>query len=341
MSDHDEHWRWAGPATATAGVGAGAGLGLGVGDLGAGIPRGSRLGAGISSGSGVVADSAGADSAGASDGAANSPGASGVPPVLRARDRWRAAVADRLPATLQGRWALDRRTGTVLAVSVLLGALLLGGWAVLRSRPHEMAVARTRSVGTDGAGPPVTNGESAGTDEVPHVAVTTGDAVGAPFAPQGPAAANGPGVVVDVEGRVAKPGVRTMPPGSRVIDALTAAGGALPGTDLSSLNQARVLVDGEQVLVGVTPPPEAAPTIAGRGGKGKGGKAGVGGAEPVHLNSAGVADLEQLPGIGPALAQRIVDYRSAHGPFRSVDDLRQVSGFGGQRFANLAPLLAL
>jgi competence protein ComEA len=164
----------------------------------------------------------------------------------------------------------------------------------------------------------------------------------APQVPGGSApSATGPGVVVDVEGRVARPGVRTLPAGSRVIDALTAAGGALAGTDLSALNQARVLADGEQVLVGVTPPPGPAAASPGRGGKGKAGKAGEGGAEPVHLNSAAVEDLEQLPGIGPALAQRVVDFRTAHGLFRSVEDLRQVSGFGGQRYQTLAPLLAL
>jgi competence protein ComEA len=276
-------------------------------------------------------------------------------------------VADRLPPTLQGRWALDRRTGMVLAVSVLITALLIGGWAVLRSRPHELSVARGRPLGADGgAGPRVAAGDSPVAQEPPGLGLDTGAAPGLGSAGGGagigavtgigaapaPAPANGPavgtgtgagaGVVVDVEGRVAKPGVRTLPAGSRVIDALTAAGGALPGTDLSPLDQARVLVDGEQLLVGVSPPPGAAATAPGRGGgKGKGGKAGDGAAEPVHLNSAAVEDLEQLPGIGPALAQRVVDYRTAHGPFHSVGDLRQVSGFGGQRYQTLAPLLTL
>lgn len=276
-----------------------------------------------------------APSAAGVDGAPPSAG----PPVLRARDRWLAAGAERLPATLRGRWTLDRGTGTVLAVSVLLGALLLGGWAVLRSRPHELSVARTRPSSSSAMGQaedPV--GGSTGVTSGPGAAPVPP----APQAPGGSApSATGPGVVVDVEGRVAKPGVRTLPAGSRVIDALTAAGGALPGTDLSALNQARVLADGEQVLVGVTPPPGPAAASPGRGGKGKAGKAGEGGAEPVHLNSAAVEDLEQLPGIGPALAQRVVDFRTAHGLFRSVEDLRQVSGFGGQRYQTLAPLLAL
>jgi competence protein ComEA len=152
-------------------------------------------------------------------------------------------------------------------------------------------------------------------------------------------------VIVDVEGKVAKPGVRTLPAGSRILDALNAAGGALPGTDLTSLNQAQVLVDGEQVLVGVTPPPPPQDGAGGTAGHGKGKKGHGGGAlgsvEPVHLNTATVEDLEELPGIGPALAQRVVDYRTQHGQFHTVDELRQVSGFGGQRYENLASMIAL
>jgi len=145
-------------------------------------------------------------------------------------------------------------------------------------------------------------------------------------------------VIVDVEGKVAKPGVRTLPPGSRILDAINAAGGALPGTDVAALNQAQVLVDGEQVLVGITPPPQDdAGTTSGHGK----GKKVHGSVEPVHLNTASVDDLQQLPGIGPALAQRVVDYRTQHGAFHSVDDLRQVSGFGGQRYTNLSSMLAL
>ena len=273
-----------------------------------------------------------------------------LPPVLTARARWKAALIDRLPPTLHGRWAIDRTTGIVLAVSVLLGALLIGGWAVLRARPHEMAVSRDRPLGFGGGGggggtgsyPQAAPADSPQVDSLPTVPVSlppnAGSGVG------GGSGAASASVIVDVEGKVAKPGVRTLPAGSRILDALNAAGGALPGTDLTSLNQAQVLVDGEQVLVGVAPPPQDdAGGASGRGGKGKKGhgSGGPGSVEPVHLNTATVDDLEGLPGIGPALAQRVVDYRSQHGPFHSVDELRQVSGFGGQRYENLASMIAL
>ena len=252
-----------------------------------------------------------------------------LPPVLTRRDRLKSAIVDRLPPTLRGRWAMDRTTGIVLAVSVLLGALLIGGWAVLRAKPHEMSVARERPLGAVPGAPEA--------ESVPSIPVATsfGSGSGSGAAP-GSGTASGSGVIVDVEGKVAKPGVRTLPAGSRILDALNAAGGALPGTDLTALNQAQVLVDGEQVLVGVTPPPQ--PSAAPGHGKGKKSR---GGTELVHLNLATAEDLEQLPGVGPALAERIVDYRTAHGPFHSVDELRQVSGFGGQRFDNLASMVAL
>ena len=335
MTHNDKHWRWATPPVAGSAPplnGAPHTIGGAVGspdlgpDLDVGVGPARSAAAGRSFGSPTT-----------------------LPPVLTARDRWKSALADRLPPTLRGRWALDRTTGIVLAVSVLLGALLIGGWAVLRARPHEMAVARERPLGSgSGSGlgeagplPQAAPGSVPGAPEAESVptipvSVASGSGVGS-----GVGSGSGSGVVVDVEGKVAKPGVRTLPTGSRILDAITAAGGVLPGTDLTSLNQAQVLVDGEQVLVGVAPPPQdQSDAPSGRGKKGRG-KAGLGGAEAVHLNSASVEDLEELPGIGPALAQRIVDYRTEHGPFRSVDDLQQVSGFGGQRFQNLAPMVAL
>lgn len=145
-------------------------------------------------------------------------------------------------------------------------------------------------------------------------------AAGQPLVSASPSAAAE--VVVDVAGKVAHPGVVTLPLGSRVGDALRAAGGALPGVDLSSLNLARKLVDGEQVLVGLTPLPGAVTGAPGGGGL-------------VNLNSATAEQLESLPGVGPVLAQRIVDWRQTHGGFRSVEQLREVSGIGAAKYADL------
>ncbi|MFF5444697.1 helix-hairpin-helix domain-containing protein [Streptomyces sp. NPDC012888] len=144
-----------------------------------------------------------------------------------------------------------------------------------------------------------------------------------------PSPASGPRVVVDIGGKVRDPGVRQLPAGSRVADALAAAGGIRPGTDTTGLNRARLLVDGEHLLVGLpaqaVPPPAPAP--------------GAGPAAPLSLASATVEQLDGLPGVGPVLAQHIVDYRTARGGFRSVDELRQVNGIGERRFADLRPLV--
>ena len=357
-TDHDKHWRWATSAPSTASASAAlpgdgtsaAALFSGAGMTGAGMTGAGTTGTGMT-GTGMSGATTSAAAAPSfppfpSSSSSSSGAKAAAAPVLTAWARWRSALADRLPPTLQGRWGIDRTTGVILAVSILLSALLIGGWAVLRARPHELSVSRVQASGSGEAGAGLTGTPVAAADAQ---AVPESGLGGVPESPGGGAGAGGvasavPGtvVIVDVEGKVPRPGVRTLPVGSRVIDALSAAGGALPGTDLSMLNQAQVLADGEQVLVGVTPPPGAAGSTPGRGGKGKGkSRAEVGEIEPVRLNTAAVEDLEQLPGIGPALAQRVVDYRTEHGPFHSVDELSQVSGFGGQRFETLAPLLTL
>ncbi|MEU4350450.1 helix-hairpin-helix domain-containing protein [Streptomyces sp. NPDC023838] len=151
-----------------------------------------------------------------------------------------------------------------------------------------------------------------------------------------PGASPSGGIVVDVSGKVRRPGIHRLPPGSRVADALAAAGGARDGVDLTGLNRARVLMDGEQVVVGVpgAVPGGAAP-MAGGGSAGAGAAAGT----PVSLSSATVDQLDALPGVGPVLAQHIVDYRAQHGGFRSVDELREVNGIGDRRFEDLRPLV--
>lgn len=138
-------------------------------------------------------------------------------------------------------------------------------------------------------------------------------------------------LVVAVSGRVQHPGLVRLPAGARVADAIDAAGGALPDTDLSSVNLARKLADGELIAIGVPQP-------AGAVGPGASGGAGNG---PLNLNTATEAQFEALPGIGPVLAQHIVEYRTKHGQFRSVDELKQVDGLGAARFTQLKPLVTV
>jgi competence protein ComEA len=140
-------------------------------------------------------------------------------------------------------------------------------------------------------------------------------------------------IVVSVMGRVHRPGLVRLPHGARVADAIEAAGGVLPGTDLGYLNLARKVVDGELLAIGVTPPP-AQP------GGGTGSPAGAPGGL-VNLNTATAAELDTLPGVGPVLAQRIIDHRTRTGGFRSVEELRKVDGVGDARFEQLKDLVTV
>lgn len=169
-----------------------------------------------------------------------------------------------------------------------------------------------------------------------------------PAAAPGPAdpAATGPGaadpagapagrIVVHVVGAVVSPGVVVLADGARVADAIAAAGGAASDADTEQLNLARVLDDGEQVRVPhageqlAAPDPGPSPPGASGGGAAAGSSGGsTPGGGVVNINTAGVSELEALPGIGPALAARIVEYRDGHGPFASVDDLTDVPGIG-------------
>jgi competence protein ComEA len=148
-------------------------------------------------------------------------------------------------------------------------------------------------------------------------------------------------VVVHVAGAVVSPGVRRLPPGSRVTDALDAAGGALPGADLPRINLAAPLVDGQQVYV--PKPGEAVPVASGAGPPGGAGDAGGGpvpGA-PVDLNTATAEQLDTLPGVGAATASAIIAHREQHGPFTSVDQLLDVRGIGEAKLEQLRDLVSV
>jgi len=131
-------------------------------------------------------------------------------------------------------------------------------------------------------------------------------------------------LVIDVEGKVKNPGIVTLPAGSRVHEAIAEAGGVRGKVDTSRLNMARVLTDGEQILVGVEPAP----------GDPAAGEASATGAR-ISLASATLEQLDTLPGIGPVTAQAILDHRSEHGPFTSVDDLLDVKGIGEATLADI------
>jgi competence protein ComEA len=148
-------------------------------------------------------------------------------------------------------------------------------------------------------------------------------------------------VVVHVAGAVAKPGVQRLKPGSRVVDAVDAAGGSAPDADLGRINLAAVLEDGQQVYVpkvGEAGGGAAAPGPA-RAGDTATGSTPSG--QPIHLNTATAAELEALSGIGPALAEAIVSYRNEHGPFSSVDELLDVRGIGQAKLEALREQVVL
>lgn len=222
-------------------------------------------------------------------------------------DRWRGA---RLDAGRSGATAL----ALIAAAAAVVAAV--GVWTQ-RPRVEPVGGLPAVSVVSDAAAPgPVTG------------SVETGPAP-TPAQPDAP-------LVVSVSGKVARPGLVEVPDGARVADVLEAAGGALPGTDLTGLNLARKVVDGEQVSVGVPPAADAASAAVGGGAPG-GGAAGPAG--KVDLNAATAEQLEALPGVGPVTAQRILDWRTRNGRFTRVEQLREVDGIGERRFATLRELV--
>ncbi|MGY1650812.1 ComEA family DNA-binding protein [Geodermatophilus sp. SYSU D01119] len=200
-----------------------------------------------------------------------------------------------------------RRGSRALWAAGLLAAMALAGWTWLDRPAVELA-------------PPTASAAPSSAPSSPSPS-SPSPAAG----PGGEAADAQPTVVVSVVGLVARPGLVTLPAGSRVADAVAAAGGLLPEADPASVNLAALVADGAQVAVGV---PGAAPAAAPAGDTAPAG--------PVDLNTATVADLDALPGIGPVLAQRIVDHRQSAGRFSSVEQLDDVPGIGPAIYADLA-----
>ena len=133
-----------------------------------------------------------------------------------------------------------------------------------------------------------------------------------------------PALVIDVTGEVVSPGVYELPAGSRVIDAIKAAGGAKAKAALSDLNLARVIKDGEQIYVDLIYTAGARSRVGAKASAPRG---------PININRATASDLDSLDGIGPVIAKRIIAFRTTNGPFTAVEDLLKVSGIGDAKFA--------
>jgi competence protein ComEA len=138
-------------------------------------------------------------------------------------------------------------------------------------------------------------------------------------------------IVVDVAGKVLHAGIYTLPQGSRAADAIKAAGNALRGVSLTDINLAQVLTDGQQIIVGA-PAITSVSKNKSKSGAASSGKITTG---TININTATLAQCEQLPGVGAVMAARIVAYRTAHGNFTTITDLSKVSGMGKSKFANL------
>jgi len=217
---------------------------------------------------------------------------------------------------------MDQRSWRLLAVFAL-GAILVVAWFWFQGRPQSV-----QSVTDTGVVTATLSGQIA-TSGSPTIAplLLAGDVTGF--------------VVVHVAGEVRKPGLQRLSAGSRVADAIEASGGVANAKAENSVNLARLLVDGEQIYVGT-----GMQLASGTQQSGTTQQSGItqGGGFPtgkVSVNSASQQQLETLPGVGPSLAQRILDYRSANGSFHSVDELDDVSGIGPATLTRLRPLIQL
>lgn len=221
------------------------------------------------------------------------------------------------------RWRVGLRVALLIgALAVLSGALFW--WQVAAGQPEVTPLSSASSQG----GPPA--GEEPQGQE-PHGA-------GPPDQPpDGPQAGL---VIIHVAGAVVAPGVVQLPAGSRVHQAVAAAGGGAASADLNRLNLAALLTDGQKLYV-----PRAGEEVPADASGAVGEAAGVGGTGPaggkVNLNTAGVEELDALPKVGPVLAQRIVDWRKEHGPFKTVEELDAVDGVGPKMLETLLPLVGV
>ena len=151
-------------------------------------------------------------------------------------------------------------------------------------------------------------------------------------------------LVVQVGGEVVHPGVYSLPPGSRVLEAIQAAGGTLPGANIQLINQAALIQDGELIWIPAIKPTEGFsphPSLTPPADSPPGAEPSSTPDFPINLNTATLAELDALPHIGKVLAQRIIDYRSANGPFQKVEDVQAVDGIGPGIYAEIQNLITV
>ena len=252
-----------------------------------------------------------------------------------------------VPLALRGARVAVSVRAVISFVVLLVVAVIF--FAVRVAQAQEAAVPQALPAGEGVVGRAVPSAFASGSAAGGAGSPSPGALANDPSPTSGATARGSPGrlVVIDVVGQVARPGVVTVPDGSRVVDVLSAAGGPLPSADVQRLNLARLVTDGEQVFVprpGETPPVPVG-ALGGAGGGTGGGSGGAGAAGStvagaggvVDLNTATVAALDTLPGVGPVLAQRILDWRQQHGRFSSVDELGEVSGIGDKLLEQLRP----
>lgn len=213
-----------------------------------------------------------------------------------------------------------RRSALAIGCAVLVAAVATGIW-VLSSRPRAEAL-QTGSRPSSATSP-----------------------LNVPRAVSGSRSPTPSGlVVVDIAGRVRHPGLYRLASGARVDDAVRAAGGLLPGVSEAAVNRAARISDGQQIVVGTQPAsvtgPSAGAVGSGGGGPGDGGPGGIS-VTPINVNTASMTELQQLPGVGPVLAQHIVDWRIEHGSFSTPEQLLSVSGIGPAKFAAMRALVAV
>lgn len=245
-------------------------------------------------------------------------------------------------------------------ITLIALGLLIAAWQLFITGPEpsraqtgaKTATTRAQSLGMAKSAAVAASAQASARSPAPASGVENGGAGLASSA--GPASSGGATsggdtagsgqIVVDVDGAVAHPGLYKLPPDSRVQAALAAAGGLSPQADAHRINRAAKLHDGQKLYV--LSQGESTPPLAASSGQGCEGQActstegGVAGSDPegqglVNINTANATQLTQLPGVGPAIAQKIIDYRTANGPFTSVDDLTKVPGIGAAKLAQI------